>query len=336
MTPEPTNEVARAVDNLRVAHDKIIEQIGKVVVGQNEVIRQLVICCFSGGHCLLVGASGLAKTLLVNALANTLELSFKRIQFTPDLMPADITGVEVLEENRSTGNRAFRFIRGPIFANIVLADEINRTPPRTQAALLEAMTERKITISGKDHSLDAPFHVFATQNPIGSEGTYPLPEAQLDRFLFCIGLRYPDLSEEIEIIRRDSATDEVRLDAILHRIDLIKFQKLVRAVPISDFLVDYAAQLVRSTRPETKNVSGIVKENVTIGAGPRASVGLIRAAKAKAILEGRTFVTLEDIQYLAYPILRHRIMLNFTAESEGLSADEVIKDLLTNLNANLD
>jgi MoxR-like ATPase len=314
---------------LQEIRQRILAQVERVVVGQNQVIEQLLITLFVGGHCLLVGPSGLAKTLLVRALADSLDLSFKRIQFTPDLMPSDITGTEVIEENRATGSREFKFLRGPLFANLVLADEINRSTPRTQAALLEAMEERKVTYGGTDHPLDLPFHVLATQNPLAEhEGTYPLPEAQLDRFLFQIDVDYPSLEDEIQIMKTAATRDEVVLTPVIHRLELLRVQKLVRQVPVANEVYRYTAELVRASRPEERGCDKATRDWVSWGAGPRASLGLIVSAQARAALFGRLAVTIDDIRAVAQPGLRHRIVLNFTAASEGIKPDQVIARLL--------
>ena len=321
------NEV-KAVENLRQAHDKILTQIRKVIVGQDQVIEEMLIAIFSRGHCLLVGVPGLAKTLLVSTLAKTLSLSFKRIQFTPDLMPSDITGTEILAADAATGQRQFKFIKGPIFANLILADEINRTPPKTQAALLEAMQEKKVSAGGEDYMLDEPFFVLATQNPIEQEGTYPLPEAQLDRFLFNVLVTYPNWDEEIDIMKRVSSDSDATVETVMHRQEIVELQKLVRKTPVAEHIFQYAAKLVRSTRPGDADAPTFIKNWLSYGAGPRASLFLIVASKARAILRGRFHVTVEDIQAVARPVLRHRIIPNFAARSEGLTPDDIVKKLL--------
>jgi MoxR-like ATPase len=328
--PAAADEV-RAVERLREAHDRILGELRKVIVGQEQVIEEMLIAIFARGHCLLVGVPGLAKTLLVSTLARTLSLSFKRIQFTPDLMPSDITGTEILADDPQTGQRRFRFLKGPVFANIVLADEINRTPPKTQAALLEAMQEKKVSVGGEDYRLEEPFFVLATQNPIEQEGTYPLPEAQLDRFLFNILVSYPSWDEEIEIMKRISGDFEPELATVLHREDILALQKLVRQVPVADHVFHYAARLVRSTRPADPDAPEFIREWLSYGAGPRASLFLILAGKARAVLRGRFHVAVEDIQAAARPVLRHRIIPNFTARSEGLSPDDIIARLLKSI-----
>ena len=299
-----------------------------MIVGQNNVIEELLISLFSRGHCLLEGVPGLAKTLLISTLARTLNLSFSRIQFTPDLMPADITGTEIIEENKSTGSREFRFLEGPLFANVILADEINRTPPKTQAALLEAMQERQITAGRVRHRLPDPFFVLATQNPIEQEGTYPLPEAQQDRFMFKVFVKYPSFNEEFEIARRTTTTTSDRIVPVLAAEEILQLQRIVREVPITDHVVRYALALVRQTRSGEPGVPDFIREQVNWGAGPRAVQHLILGGKARALLHGRTHVATEDIQALARPVLRHRLVVNFAAESEGITSDSVIDRLL--------
>jgi len=319
---------AEAVARLQAAHENIRGQLQKVIVGQEAVIEEMMIALFAQGHTLLIGVPGLAKTLLVSSLAEALSLSFKRIQFTPDLMPSDVTGTEVLQEDPESGQRHFKFMQGPVFANVVLADEINRTPPKTQAALLEAMQEKKVSTAGTDWPLEEPFFVLATQNPIEQEGTYPLPEAQLDRFLFNITVGYPTGDEEVEIMRRASGPPPEKLEPVLDRDEIRHLQGLVRRTPVADHLTQYAAALVRATRPETEEAPDFIRAWLAYGAGPRASICMMLAAKSRAILRGRCFVALEDMQAVAPPILRHRILLNFAARSEGLSADQIIARLL--------
>jgi MoxR-like ATPase len=313
---------------LAAAREKIIEQLSQVIVGQNQVIEELLISLFSRGHCLLEGVPGLAKTLMIGTLARTLNLSFSRIQFTPDLMPADITGTEIIEENKSTGARELRFLEGPLFSHIVLADEINRTPPKTQAALLEAMQERQVTVGRVRHPLSDPFFVLATQNPIEQEGTYPLPEAQQDRFMFKVYVRYPNFAEEYEIARRTTTTQSDHIIPVLSAEEITSLQKLVREVPISDHLVRYALSLVRQTRVGEVGIPDFVGDQLQWGAGPRAVQFLILASKARALFHGRAHVTTEDIQVLAPPVLRHRLVLTFAAESEGVTADSIVKRLI--------
>ncbi len=317
-----------AVENLNAAYKRISSELGKVIIGQKEVIDQLLISLLSSGHCLLVGVPGLAKTLLISTLAQVLNLKFNRIQFTPDLMPSDITGTEIIEEDHSTGKRQFRFVKGPVFANIILADEVNRTPPKTQAALLQAMQEHEVTAAGETFTLDEPFFVLATQNPIEQEGTYPLPEAQLDRFMFNVFVDYPSDVEERDIVKATTAILDYQLDKVLGAEDIIGFQKLVRRVPVSDHLVEYAVDLVRATRPPEKDAPEFVKNWVNWGAGPRASQYLILAAKTKAILDGRPTPGPEDVRFAAYPVLRHRIVTSFNAEADGVDTMEIIKRIL--------
>jgi MoxR-like ATPase len=318
----------RAIEKLQSARRRIMEQLSRVIVGQEQVIDELLISLFSRGHCLLEGVPGLAKTLMVSTLSETLNLDFSRIQFTPDLMPADITGTEIIEEDRATGSREYRFLEGPLFANLILADEINRTPPKTQAALLEAMQERQVTVGRIRHPLSDPFFVLATQNPIEQEGTYPLPEAQQDRFMFKVFVNYPSFGEEFDVARRTTARAVKSVEPILSAEEIIELQEIVRDVPVSDHLIRYTLLLVRQTRLGEPGVPEFVKEHVAWGAGPRAVQFLILGAKARALLQGRTHVTGGDIQVLAKPVLRHRLVLNFTAESEGVTTDAVIQKLL--------
>jgi MoxR-like ATPase len=320
---------ASAVERLHAAHDAILAQLGRVIVGQEQVIEELLISLFARGHCLLEGVPGLAKTLLVSTLARSLDLSFSRIQFTPDLMPADIIGTDVLEEDRATGQRQLRFLEGPLFANVVLADEINRTPPKTQAALLEAMQERQVSVGRVRHTLVDPFFVLATQNPIEQEGTYPLPEAQQDRFMFKVFVRYPSFAEEFEIARRTTGVPTEDAQPVLSAADIVALQRSVREVPISEHLVRYALAIVRQTRAGERGVPDFVSDQLVWGAGPRAVQFLIVGAKARALLQGRSHVTADDIRILAPPVLRHRIVVGFAAESEGVSPDAVIERILT-------
>jgi MoxR-like ATPase len=299
-----------------------------VIVGQSQVIEELLISLFSRGHCLLEGVPGLAKTLMISTLSRTLSLTFSRIQFTPDLMPADITGTDVIEENRTTGTRDFRFLEGPLFSHVILADEINRTPPKTQAALLEAMQERQVTVGRVRHKLSDPFFVLATQNPIEQEGTYPLPEAQQDRFMFKVFVKYPTYGEEFEVARRTTTTLSDTIAPVLAAADIIELQRIVREVPVSDHVIHYALSLVRQTRVREPGVPDFVSAQINWGAGPRAVQFLILGAKARALLLGRTHVTCEDIQVLAKPVLRHRLVLSFTAESEGVTPDDVVERIL--------
>lgn len=309
----------------------IRKEIAKTVVGQDDVVEQLLISLFSRGHCVLVGVPGLAKTLLISTVAQTMNLSFNRIQFTPDLMPGDITGTEVIEDDKNTGRKSFRFIKGPIFANIVLADEINRTPPKTQAALLEGMQEYSVTASGNRFDLDLPFFVLATQNPIEQEGTYPLPEAQLDRFMFNIWLDYPALDEEKQIVSQTTTPRDVTINSILEKEQITDLQNLVRQVPVPDHILDKAVELVTKTRPGRDAVPDFVNNYLSWGAGPRASQYLILGAKTRALASGRFNVEMEDIEALAVPVLRHRIVANYAAEAEGLSTVDLINRLLKTL-----
>src|SRR5688500_17755778 len=317
-----------AVEKLQQGYHNMRSELGKVIVGQEAVIEELLIALFCRGHALLVGVPGLAKTLLISTLAKTLGLSFNRIQFTPDLMPSDITGTEVFEQDNTTGQRTLRFIRGPIFANVILADEINRTPPKTQAALLEAMQEHQVTAGGKLHRLPQPFFVLATQNPIEQEGTYPLPEAQLDRFMFNINVGYPSEEEEFQIVRLTTMGRDVQLSHVLSGEEVIKLQDIVRKVPVADHVIRYALQFSRQTRRTEGGVPDFVNEYVAWGAGPRASQYLILAGKARALLKGRYHVSTEDIRQVALPVLRHRIVTNFNAEAEGIKSDTIVKKLM--------
>jgi MoxR-like ATPase len=317
-----------ALGKLQDARQRISEQLAQIIVGQDQVIEELLISLFSRGHCLLEGVPGLAKTLMISTLARTLNLSFSRIQFTPDLMPADITGTEIIEENRSTGSREFRFLEGPLFSNVILADEVNRTPPKTQAALLEAMQERQVTVGRVRHKLSDPFFVLATQNPIEQEGTYPLPEAQQDRFMFKVFVRYPSFNEEFEIARRTTTTLHDRLVPVLSAEEILELQRIVREVPVTDHVIRYALSLIRQTRTGEPGTPDFVREQLSWGAGPRAVQFLILGAKARALLHGRTHVSTEDIQTLVKPVLRHRLVVNFAAESEGVTADAIVDRLL--------
>ena len=322
------SQLPPTTDRLHEAHEKIVDQLSRVIVGQQDVIDELLICLFSQGHCLLEGVPGLAKTLLISTLARSLDLAFSRIQFTPDLMPADIIGTEVLEEDRSSGSRNLRFIEGPLFSNVILADEINRTPPKTQSALLEAMQERQVSVGRTQHQLSDPFFVLATQNPIEQEGTYPLPEAQQDRFMFKVFVQYPSFSEEFEIAQRTTGTTTTDIEPILTASEIIALQKSVREVPLSDHIARYAIAIVRQTRVGGDGVPDFVSDQLAWGAGPRAVQYLILGCKARALLQGRSHVTIEDVQALAAPVLRHRIVVGFAAESEGVTADSIIKQLI--------
>jgi len=317
------------VSKLQTARQKILEQLSQVIVGQTEVIDELLISVFSRGHCLLEGVPGLAKTLMVSTLARTLDLRFSRIQFTPDLMPADITGIDIIEENRDTGSRDYRFLEGPLFANVILADEINRTPPKTQSALLEAMQEHRVTVGRNRHSLPQPFFVLATQNPIEQEGTYPLPEAQQDRFMFKVFVKYPSFDEEFEIVRKTTSLEESDIQSVLTAAEILELQKIIRQVPTSDHVTRYALALVRQTRvDQDKGIPDIVRQYVAWGAGPRAVQYLVLGGKARALLHGRSHVICEDIQALAMPVLRHRLVMSFLAESDGFSSDMLVEKLL--------
>ena len=317
-------------------HAKFVEmkrEISKVVVGQDEVVDQVLVAIFSRGHALLVGVPGLAKTLLVSTISKVMDLGFKRIQFTPDLMPADVTGTEVLDENRETGEHLFRFVRGPVFTHMLLADEINRTPPKTQAALLEAMQEHRVTVGNQSYSLPEPFFVLATQNPIEQEGTYPLPEAQLDRFLFNIVVDYPSREEECQIIREVTGARKVELAKVLTAEEVLELQEVVRRVPVADHVIEYAADLVRATRPKSPDAPEFVKEFVSWGAGPRAGLALVTAAKARAILEGRAYAITEDVRKMALPVMRHRIATTFNAEAAGVTTDSIVTRLVETVSA---
>jgi len=327
---------AKAVENLGEARDAVVSELRKTIVGMDDVINEMMIAIFARGHCLLVGVPGLAKTLLVSSLAETMSLSFKRIQFTPDLMPSDITGTELLQEDPETHERRFKFQKGPVFTNLLLADEINRTPPKTQAALLEAMQEKTISSGGEDFKLDEPFFVLATQNPIEQEGTYPLPEAQLDRFLFNIMVKYPSKSEELDIMRSVTNDEEPKLKEVVDGPTILEFQHLVRRIPVADHVFEYAAALVRATRPDEPDAPEFVKKLMSWGAGPRASLNLILAGKARAALRGRCHVSTDDVREVCLPILRHRVIPNFAARSEKMTSDSLIEKLLEEIPANVD
>lgn len=322
------NNDLKAVEQLKEAHQRIKNEIGKVIIGQDKVIEQLLIALLSSGHCLLVGVPGLAKTLLISTLANILDLKFNRIQFTPDLMPSDITGTEIIEEDKLSGSRAFKYVKGPVFANVILADEINRTPPKTQAALLQAMQEHEVTAAGQTFKLDEPFFVLATQNPIEQEGTYPLPEAQLDRFMFNIIVDYPSESEEHKIVKTTTVAQSYTLGKILNNKEIIGLQQLVRRVPVSDHLVQYAVDIARSTRPNDNSAPDFIKNWVSWGAGPRASQYMTLAAKTRAILDGRPTPGPEDIRFAALPVLRHRIVTSFNAEADGVDTTAIVGKIL--------
>lgn len=316
------------VEELFSLKTNLEREVGKVIIGQKTIIDQLFIALLCKGHVMLEGVPGLAKTLLIKTLSEAIDLQFSRIQFTPDLMPTDITGTEVLEEDTSTGKRIFKFFKGPVFANIILADEINRTPPKTQAALLEAMQEHRVTASGKTYTLDEPFFVLATQNPIEQEGTYPLPEAQLDRFLFKLTIGYPSASEEIDIVKSTTGISDEKLSSIVGKEKLIQFQELIRKIPVADNVIEYAVDFVRKTRPTEGIMPKSVQKLLDWGAGPRASAGLILASKATAVLNNRTTPDIADVQEVIKPVLRHRIIPNFNAESEGISSDDILELIL--------
>ncbi|MBX7168436.1 MAG: MoxR family ATPase [Pirellulales bacterium] len=326
--PASTADELHSVQQLHEAYQQITGELAKVIVGQQQVIEELLITMFARGHCLLVGVPGLAKTLMIRTLADSLSLSFSRIQFTPDLMPADITGTEVIQEDKSTGTRAFRFLPGPIFANVLLADEINRTPPKTQAALLEAMQEHQVTVGGQRHRLNEPFFVLATQNPIEQEGTYPLPEAQLDRFMFNVFVDYPSEDEEFQIVKRTTSSHTPQLQPTLTAEQIMNLQRIIMNVPVADHVLRYALQFTRLTRREKAAVPAFISDYVSWGAGPRASQYLVLGAKARAVLHGRQLVTCEDVQAVAPPVLRHRIMTNFNAEAEGIKSDDIVQKLI--------
>ena len=318
----------QSVEHLKTAYRQIRTELAKIIVGQDDVIEQLLVAIFAQGHCLLEGVPGLAKTLMVSTLAETMHLQFTRIQFTPDLMPTDITGTEVIQEDKASGVRQFKFLQGPIFANIILADEINRTPPKTQAALLEAMQERQVTIGGKRHPLPAPFFVLATQNPIEQEGTYTLPEAQQDRFMFKIFVRYPSYEEEYRIAALTTSDRADQAVQVLSGEDILRLQHLVRRVPAAPHVIHYALRLVRATRVLEAGTPEFVRENISWGAGPRGLQYLLLGAKARAVLQGRSHATTDDVRAVAHPVLRHRVITNFSAESSGITSDHVIDQLL--------
>jgi MoxR-like ATPase len=320
-----------ALKKLSEAYKSVGQELSKVIVGQQDVIEQLMIAIFARGHCLLEGVPGLAKTLMVSTLARTLNLDFARIQFTPDLMPSDIVGTEVIQEDKTTGAREFKFLKGPVFSNIILADEINRTPPKTQAALLEAMQEKQVTIGGERHVLPSPFFVLATQNPIEQEGTYTLPEAQQDRFMFKVFVKYPSYDEEYRIAETTTADIETNVEQILSGEDILRLQHLVRRVPVASHVIHFALRLVRATRVLEDECPEFVKESISWGAGPRGVQNLLLGAKARAVLEGRTYATTDDVRAVARPVLRHRVITNFSAESTGITSDDVIDRLLKEL-----
>ena len=318
-----------AAKNLADAYQKLLAEIGKVIVGQNQVIEELLIAVFARGHCLMQGVPGLAKTLLVSTLGRAMDLAFHRIQFTPDLMPSDITGTDILQEDPESGRRKFEFQKGPTFTNILLADEINRTPPKTQAALLQAMMERQVTAGNKTYDLPDPFFVLATQNPIEQEGTYPLPEAQLDRFMFMVNVPYPSRDEELEVLRRTTGAAMPEINRILTAAQIVEMQQVVRRVPVGDHVFQFALEITRLSRPNEPGAGDFVRHWLSWGAGPRAGQFLILAGKALALMRGRLYVTIEDIEAVAPPVLRHRLVPNFNAEAEGISVDQIIEKILT-------
>ena len=326
--PDAPPSDKEVVDRIAASYRAIRDELGKVIVGQNDVVEEVLMAVFARGHCLLEGVPGLAKTLLISSLARCMHLTFRRIQFTPDLMPSDITGTEVLQDDPETGQRRFKFLPGPVFTHILLADEINRTPPKTQAALLEAMQERKVSIGGEDHDLDPPFFVLATQNPIEQEGTYTLPEAQLDRFLFKIVVRYPSRDEEMEIVKQQTIDQRDELSGVLSHEDVLTAQRMVGQIVATDHVIQFATDLARATRPAEADSPPFIRELLAWGAGPRASMYMVTAAKSRALLHGRYHAAIEDVKAIAAPVLRHRIILNFTAQSQGLDPDNVIQQLL--------
>lgn len=326
----PEESDLKTIETFQEARSKIFREIEKVIIGQKYIIEHLLITLFSRGHCLLIGVPGLAKTLLISSLAKLLDLKFSRIQFTPDLMPSDITGTEILEKDKSTGEKFFRYIKGPVFANIILADEINRTPPKTQAALLQAMQEHEVSASGQTFKLEEPFFVLATQNPIEQEGTYPLPEAQLDRFMFNLWIDYPSAEEEVVVVQSTTGNVQPDLSPVLDSKTIIHLQNLVKKVPVADNVVEYAVNLVRKTRPDYEDSPDYIKKWVSWGAGPRASQYLILGAKSKSIFDGRTTPDINDVRSVAKPVLRHRIVTSFNAEADGIKSVDIIERLLNN------
>ena len=332
---EPTSDELALAQKLVQARDKLTEEVHKIIVGQDDVIEQILVAIFCRGHCLMVGVPGLAKTVLVNTLGKALDLRFSRIQFTPDLMPSDITGTDIIQEDAETGRRKTEFLKGPIFTNLLLADEINRTPPKTQAALLEAMQERRVTVGSKTYDLPAPFFVLATQNPIEQEGTYPLPEAQLDRFMFMVNVGYPSRSDELDIMRRTTSSYNATLQSVFTGQELLGLQEIIRKVPLGNHVYAFAVDLVRSTRVSEESAEPEVKRWLDWGAGPRAAQYLLLGAKARALLYGRFHATVEDVSAIAKPVMRHRIVLNFAAESEGLTADMIVGRVLESARANM-
>jgi len=325
-TPQMNPE--EAVRRIAQARKILLGEVHKVIIGQDEIIEQMLVCLFARGHCLIIGVPGLAKTLTISTISQSLQMRFSRIQFTPDLMPSDITGTEIIDLDAASGQRAFRFVRGPVFANIVLADEINRTPPKTQAALLQAMQEQEVTTAGKTHPLEAPFFVLATQNPIEQEGTYPLPEAQLDRFMLSINIGYPSRAEERRIVQATTQSVVHEIRPVLQGKDILWIQQLVRQVPASQHMIDYAVDIARATRPGQKDSATFIENWLAWGAGPRAAQNMVLGAKARAILHGRYAVSADDLRYMAYPVLRHRLFTNFNADAEGVGVDQVIERIL--------
>ena len=321
-------EVAEQVSRISEARERVIDEIGRVIVGQREVIDGLLTALFSRGHVILEGVPGLAKTLMINSLAQIIDLKFRRIQFTPDLMPADITGTEILQEDKKTGERSFRFVQGPIFANVVLADEINRTPPKTQAALLQAMQEYSVTAGGSTYELEPPFFVLATQNPIEQEGTYPLPEAQLDRFMFKLRIDYPSLDDEVQIVKATTGAGDIELKKVMTAAEILEVQDMVRQVPVSNHVARYTVKLVARTRPSNESAPEFIRDWVTWGAGPRAAQYLLLAAKARALVMGRSVASVEDVRSVAPAVLRHRIVTNFNAEADGQDSDQIIERIV--------
>jgi MoxR-like ATPase len=333
LSPAPGGADVEAAKRLLAVHQRLRAEIAKVIVGQDRVVDELLTAVFAKGHVLLVGVPGLAKTLLISTLSRTLSLSFRRIQFTPDLMPADITGTEVIQEDKTTGERSFQFVKGPVFANVVLADEINRAPPKTQAALLEAMQEHQVSAGGKRYGLDEPFFVLATQNPIEQEGTYPLPEAQLDRFMFHVKVDYPTAEEELQIVQQTTGAVDQAVATVLTQAEILAVQDTVRRVPVADAVTGYAVRLVRATRMNTPEAPDFVREWVRWGAGPRAAQYLVLGAKAHALIQGRTYVSTDDVKAVAHPVLRHRVLTNFQAEAEGVTPDIVVDRLISTIPA---
>lgn len=325
---EQQTQAPEVLDALQESYGRLRREIGKVIVGQERIIEHVFVCLLAQGHVLLIGVPGLAKTLLIRTLAQATDLTFSRIQFTPDLMPSDITGTEIIEEDATTGRRAFKFVRGPIFGNVVLADEINRTPPKTQAALLEAMQEHRVTAAGETHVLDEPFFVLATQNPIEQEGTYPLPEAQLDRFMLNLWLDYPDFDQEVEVVRSTTSARTHRVEPVMHARELKNFQQFIREIPVADNVIEYAVRLVGRTRPGRNGAPDFVTNYLNYGAGPRASQYLILGAKALAALDGRLTPLIDDVRHISVPVLRHRIVANFNAEADGVTPVDIVDRLL--------